>query len=151
MDLFAILQQIGLQFKPEVLTLLGVAFCFVVLVLAGALVNAIRKSEALKQYEGLIQALGQKIADLIIFAEWGDEYSQKADFYEKKQAERTAAGLYYVDPRMLYVMDKVEQYALDRHGLKIEFDDVLPLAEKKYRELLNSGTFDSGGTSLPPA
>ncbi len=136
------LKSIAQAFSPEIVQLLGLVLLVAFFAVAGWLALQVGKNQSLKMYSGVLEALAQKAVELIMFAKWGDEYQTKAAFYEQKQAERQAAGDFYIDARMLYVLDKLEEIALAKFGTKVEFDDLLPLAEAKYRELKAKGVFD---------
>jgi hypothetical protein len=85
----------------------------------------------------LIDAFDDAILDAVIFVSAG--YVDLAP-YEAKAEERKAKGEMFIDPRMLFVLDKLELYA-SKYGLVFEFDEVLPRAERIYRELKADGFF----------
>lgn len=90
-----------------------------------------------KQIMQLIDVFDDALLDAIIFVSSG--YVDMTE-YRKKADERKEKGEMYIDPRMLYVMDKIEIYAT-KYGLDFEFDEVLPRAERLYRELKADGFF----------
>jgi|ERR1041385_3598660 hypothetical protein len=120
-------------FTPDVLSLVVIVVFFVALFLVGLLFSSLRKTEFFKQNEMFIVAVGQKALDFILHAEYGEEYNSVADEYQTKANDRVAKGLYYVDPRMLFVIDKLESYVDQKFNVHLEFDDLLAIAESKYR------------------
>jgi hypothetical protein len=137
------LHALGLQFAPEIFNLLAVVASVLFMVIATWLALKVGANQSLKAYNSVIVAVAQKAVEFIIIAEWGDEYQLHSAEYEQKQAERQAAGDFFVDARMLYVLDKLEQFISAHFGYKLEFDDLLPIAEAKYRELKQSGQLPS--------
>lgn len=122
-------------FKPEIIQVAVVALFFVGFLLVALLLNALRRSEWFRQNEAVAIALAQKALELLIHTEYGDEFSTVSHVYEDKALKRSADGLFYVDPRMLFVIDKLELWANTRFGVALEFDDLLQIAETKYQEV----------------
>lgn len=86
----------------------------------------------------LFDVFDDAILDAVVFVSAG--YVDMKP-YELKAEERKARGEMFIDPRMLFVLDRVEAFAL-KYGLEFEFDEVLPRAERIYRELKLDGFFN---------
>lgn len=122
-------------FTPDVLRLVAIVAFFVAFFLVGSLLVSLRKTEFFKQNELFVVALGQKALEFVLHAEYGEEYNSVADEYQTKADERVAKDLFYVDPRMLFVIDKLETFINLHFSVHLEFDDLLAIAEAKYREI----------------
>lgn len=108
----------------------------VVLVLLGVLaalaLAAWRKSELYRTNKDKFDLLEKQAVNFIFLAAFGDV--DLTEWQEKSDA-RVEAGLAAVDPRMLYVVDKLELFVNTKLHLHLEFDDLLAIAERKYQEL----------------
>lgn len=97
--------------------------------------SAFRKTEFYKQHQALWDLVDGRIADLVWLIEVGDvdlsEYKKKAD-------EREAAGLEFVDPRMLYLLDKAQSWVKEKFGVELDFEELLARAEHIFDEVKNS-------------
>ncbi len=134
------MQEILAQFKPELLALLVVAVFFVLLYFIGIVANALAKTQWYTQNQLFIGAIAQKALELILHTEYGDEYESVAEEYDVKAQQRAEKGDFYIDPRMLFVIDKLETYVNKTFSQKLEFDDLLQIAETKYREVKHDET-----------
>lgn len=134
------MQEIFAQFKPELLALLVVAVFFVLLYFIGIVANALAKTQWYTQNQLFIGAIAQKALELILHTEYGDEYESVSEEYDVKAQQRAEKGDFYIDPRMLFVIDKLETYVNKTFGQKLEFDDLLQIAETKYREVKHDET-----------
>ena len=96
---------------------------------------AFRKTEFYKQHQAVWDLVDGRIADLVWLVEVGDVDLTE---YEKKADERAAAGMEFVDPRMLYLLDKVQVWVKEKLGVDLDFDEVLARAEHIFDEVKNS-------------
>ena len=129
------MQSILDSFKPEIIQVFVIAVFFIALVLIGLLLNALRRTQWFVANEKAVLAVGQKALELLIHTEYGTEYESVAHEYDEKAHQRSVNGLFFVDPRMLFVIDKLELWANTRFGISLEFDDLLQIAEAKYQEV----------------
>lgn len=126
--------QIFNLFKNDAATAFLVV-ALVVLALAGALaLAAFRKTEFYRSYKDRIDLAEAAAVNFIFLAAFG---TVDLTEWEAKSAARVEAGLPAIDPRMLYVVDRLETYVNGKLGLHLEFDDILALAERKFQELKN--------------
>lgn len=129
------LQDVLNQFRPEILSLVVIAVLFAALYFVGLAATALHKSQFFVQNELFIKAIAEKALELILHTEYGNEYEAVSAEYEAKATARTDAGDFYIDPRMLFVIDKLETFVNTNFSQSIEFDDLLHIAEAKYREV----------------
>lgn len=130
-----------------VLSILGI-----VLALVGyKVVTAWETSPKVQEHRELLQMLQEAfvpIAFRIAFPESGDvRFQDVLDEYTQKAEEREASGLSWVDPRMLYAVDRLETLLAnvsDSRGRRIEidFNVLLDLAEGYYQQLKQQGAFE---------
>lgn len=102
-----------------------VGFAFVLTALALGL-QAFRKTEFYKQHQALWDLVDGRIADLIWLVNVGEVDLAP---YDKRVEEREAAGLDYVDPRMLYLLDKAQEWVKTKFGVELDFEELLARAE----------------------
>lgn len=98
-------------------------------------VAAFRKTEFYKQHKTVLDLVDGRITDLIFLLEFGDV---DLTAYDDKADERQKAGLEYVDPRMLYLLDQVQAWVKDRLGVTLDTDELLARAEHIFNEVANS-------------
>ncbi len=100
-------------------------------------VSAFRQTEFYKQHQAMWELIDGRIADLIWLVEFGDvnldEYNVRAD-------EREAAGLSYVDPRMLYLLDQAQAWVKATFGVTVDIEVLLARAEHIFDEVKHSDT-----------
>lgn len=116
------------------------ALVFVALLVFGMWVlwriqQAVVRSEFYKKNQLKIDLLDDVIVNFIFLAAFGNvdltPWQVKAD-------KRVEDGLEYIDPRMLYVVDKAEEFANSKFHLNLEFDDLLARAERIFQEYKHS-------------
>lgn len=97
--------------------------------------GAFRKTEFYKQHQALWDLVDGRVADLVWLIEVGDVDLTE---YEKKADEREAAGLEFVDPRMLYLLDKAQAWVKEKFNVELDFEELLARAEHIFDEVKNS-------------
>lgn len=100
-------------------------------------VSAFRKTEFYKQHKTVLELVDGRITDLIFLLEFGDVDLTE---YEKRADERAANGLEAVDPRMLYLLDKVQEWVKVKLGVELDVEELLARAEHIFNEVANSQT-----------
>lgn len=98
-------------------------------------VQAFRKTEFYKQHRAMWELIDNRIADLIWLVEFGDV---NLDEYAVRVDAREAAGLSYVDPRMLYLLDQAQAYIKTTFGVTIDIEVLLARAEHIFDEVKHS-------------
>jgi hypothetical protein len=68
------------------------------------------------------------------------EFQQALDYYEGVAAERASSGLSWIDPRMLYAIDRVEESLPE--GYKVDLNIIIDKLETIYRKMKADGVFD---------
>lgn len=68
------------------------------------------------------------------------EFQQALDYYEGVAAERVSSGLSWIDPRMLYAIDRVEESLPE--GYKVDLNIIIDKLETIYRKMKADGVFD---------
>lgn len=121
-------QQFGMTTFELVATVLGV----VMLILVSLVATAFRSSEIYVQNKRKLDLLGDFLLDQVVAIE-----AREADIdltpYEQRVDERAEQGLEYIDPRMLYLLDKADDYVSARSGLTISFDELLAKSERIFQ------------------
>jgi hypothetical protein len=143
MDLLQVLQafwqSLVSSLGGEALSVLFVAGFTAAMVMLWLGVSAFRKTEFYKQHAALWNLIDDKIADLIWLIEFGDvdltDYEHNADVREQE-------GKTYIDPRMLYLLDKAEKYIQEQYNVTVNLEDLLGRAEHIFDEIKND---DSNG------
>lgn len=90
------------------------------------------KTEFYKQHKVLWELVDDKIASLIFLIENGDVDLTE---FEQRAKEREEAGLSYVDPRMLFLIDKVQDAVNSALGVNLNFEDLLARGEHIFDEI----------------
>lgn len=122
----------------SLLFIVGFTAAFVALFLG---LNAFRKTEFYKQHKEVLDLVDGRITDLIFLVEFGDVDLTE---YEAKAAERELAGMEHIDPRMLYLLDKVEVWVKEKLHFEIDTDELLARAEHIFDEVVKSDTNNVG-------
>ncbi len=130
------------QLGGDGLTLLIVAILAIVLTIGWRIHSAIVQTEFYKKNKALWELVDDKVADTIFLIAVGDV---DLTVFEQRVVERANLGLSYVDPRMLYLIDKVQQQVKDRFGVSLNFEELLGRAERIYDEVKNDPTTSVGG------
>jgi hypothetical protein len=103
----------------------------------------------LSKYANAFKLLREKAADWIITIAYTDvnlrdyngiDYNEKAEALTEKFGRK-------IDPRMAFLVDRLEDETVKKLGLKIELEEVLALAERRYHEL----RFGNNGLILNPS
>ena len=68
------------------------------------------------------------------------EFQQALDHYETVAKERVESGLAWIDPRMLYAIDRVEESLPE--GYKVDLNIIIDKLETIYRKMKADGVFD---------
>lgn len=68
------------------------------------------------------------------------EFQQALDYYDGVAAERSSSGLSWIDPRMLYAIDRVEESLPE--GYKVDLNIIIDKLETIYRKMKADGVFD---------
>lgn len=111
---------------------LGILFIFVLLMALFAIgINAIRRTEIYKQNEHIIKELNALLADYIIMAALG---RFDVDAWKAEEKRREEVGLPHIDYRMLFVLDKAENW-LEQRGIDMELEDLYARAERIYKDI----------------
>lgn len=109
----------------------GFVFALVVLWRVHA---AIVATEFYKKYKEVWDLVDDKLADLIFLVEFGDVDLEP---WREKAKQRELAGEPYVDPRMLFVVDKVQADVSSRYGIDIDFLSLYARATHIFDEVKN--------------
>ncbi len=89
----------------------------------------------------LIAELAPDVFMRIAFPSIDDvEMQQALDYYEKQAQERVESGLSWIDPRMLYAIDRIEEQMPE--GYKVDLNVVIDKLEATYRKMKADGVFD---------
>jgi hypothetical protein len=117
---------------------LVVLFGLVILLGVGtSLAIAFRDNEQLVKRERELKLLGGFLLDLVVSIE-SRESVLDLEPYNKRAEERVEDGLEHIDPRMLYLMDKADDYVSSRSGFNVSFDELLAKAEHIFQLYKNS-------------
>ena len=115
--------------------------CLVLAVLifavGGYVVSVVSKDYRLQKYKAVWELVRSKAADWIVTIRYGSidlENYNGVDYVQKAADLATKLG-HDVDPRMAFLMDRIEDEVLRPHGVKIELEEVYAAAERKYNEL----------------
>lgn len=119
-------------FKGDIASLVVVILLIVVGVAATFALNAIRNSDFYQTNKQKLDLLAEYAVNWIFLAEFGEVDLTE---YNAKAVARVDEGLPYVDPRMLFVIDKLGEQASNKLGLKLNALELLALAERRYQEL----------------
>ncbi len=117
------------------------------LFLAGLVGKALLGSEFYRKNKALWELVDDRLVDMIFLVEFGDV--DLAPWQEAADA-RVTAGLSYVDPRMLYVIDHVQTVFNDRFNVNLDFLDLLARAEHIYDEVRNDPANSVGEVPSSP-
>ena len=89
----------------------------------------------------LIAELAPDVFMRIAFPSIDDvEMQQALDHYEKQAQERVESGLTWIDPRMLYAIDRIEEQLPENY--KVDLNVVIDKLEATYRKMKADGVFD---------
>ena len=89
----------------------------------------------------LIAELAPDVFMRIAFPSIDDvEMQQALDHYEKQAQERVESGLSWIDPRMLYAIDRIEEQMPEDY--KVDLNVVIDKLEATYRKMKADGVFD---------
>ena len=89
----------------------------------------------------LIAELAPDVFMRIAFPSIDDvEMQQALDHYEKQAQERVESGLSWIDPRMLYAIDRIEEQLPENY--KVDLNVVIDKLEATYRKMKADGVFD---------
>ena len=100
--------------------------------LVSFVLSAFRKTEVFRQYEAYFRLIDDVLYGAILAAQ-----GTAVDLapFEQRVEERHAEGLVYIDPRMLYVLERAEGWA-GTHGFgNIDFEETLTRAEGLYQTI----------------
>ncbi len=125
-QLFVILRE---QFQLTVFELVVSILGVIVVFLVAQAVAAFKRSELYVQNERSVKLLEGFLLDNIVNIE-----ARGADIdlttYNQRADERAEQGLEYIDPRMLYLLDKADNYVSRISGFYISFDELLAKSER---------------------
>jgi len=111
---------------------LGMLALFVFMFFISSFVlGAIRKTEVYRQYEVYFRLIDDVIYGAIMAVE-GD--SVDLTVFTDRAEVRVAKGLVFIDPRMLYVMDRAEAWSKGR-GVELDFEQILTRAEGLFQTI----------------
>ena len=120
---------------PELLNILFSALAILIgLVVAIGLpvvMKAIRDNELVKKYDGVLDIAGHILQSAITNLFYSDVDMTE---WEQREEQRENAGLPYIDARMLYILDRV-QNSMARDGINLDFETLHDLAEEIYQAL----------------
>lgn len=139
MDVGQLLQTLWAQLAGnlggDLMAVLIVTAFVVALTAIWLVVGAIRRTEFFKQYQSVWELVDDRIADLVWLIEVGDVDLTE---YERKAEQREQEGLSHVDPRMLYLLDKAEEWVNATLNIELDFDVLLARAEHIFDEIKNA-------------
>lgn len=115
---------------PEVLPVLLLAAFFVVTVVVGVVLSAIRDNEVVKKNQKLFDMLDDMMWRSIVIINGGDK---ELEAYEDMAEQREEEGLEFIDPRMLFVLEQGEKFMQSR-GFHVDLEELYIRAQALYRE-----------------
>lgn len=133
------------EFDPMFIQAIVSMVLFVAIVMSMALVDNLRRNEKIKRHIGAFNLVAEFAASFVFEVAYG---SVDLSPFELRSAELVAMGYDYYDPRLLYVVDKIEDRA-DAYGLNLDIVEAAALAERVYRKLKNSGELLPSGYVVP--
>lgn len=95
-----------------------------------ALIAAARKSEKYSQYIKLVDHVDDMVFDVIVFIESG-QLELDQSYYD--ESERLAGEGYIIDPRMLYLVEAVQEQVKRVFGYNFDFVEMHRKAEAIYQ------------------
>jgi hypothetical protein len=87
--------------------------------------------EAVTHREKEIKLLSNFLLDNVMLIAHGSAVDLSP--YEDRASERQENGEQYIDPRMLFLMDKADDYISGRVGFNVSFDELYAKAEAVYQ------------------
>ena len=140
MDGVELLRLLGLDLFEFIVSVMSL----VIVLVAVFSVRIFRLREKYDRYEKQIKIVLDYAPDLFLrlaFPEVDDEVlALELEKYEEIANQRVADGLSWVDPRMLYAIDRLE-LALPE-GWQVDFNVVLDRAETLYQKMKEAGAFE---------
>jgi hypothetical protein len=108
----------------------AIAFLFVLLVIVSVAAQRFGLVELVAHREKELRLLGEFLLENIVLIAEGQDINLAP--YEKLALEREENGLSYIDPRMLMVLDKADDYVSGRVGFDVSFEHLYAKAETLY-------------------
>lgn len=96
---------------------------------------AFRKTEFYKQHKAVWELIDNQITDTIFLLEFGNVDLKE---WELKAEKRIEAGESDIDPRMLYLLDRVQSSVKNRYGIDLDFTELYARAEHIFNEAASS-------------
>lgn len=150
MDLGAILTALWISLSSslggEALALAFIVGFVIFGLVAFYVTRAITKTKFYERWGDLWLLVDDQIADLIFLIEFGDV---NLDEYTRRAQERLDNGESWIDPRMLYVLDRVQQLVKEQLHVELDLEQLLARAERLLDEIKNNPSNGVGGTPAP--
>ena len=100
------------------------------------LTNAMRNNENAKRYRLIIDFAADQAATLIKNLAVDKQHNYIPAEWEELAGQFNATTDYVdIDPRMYFVVNRVQDYIKRNHGVNLNFIDVLTLAENMYQRI----------------
>lgn len=135
-----LLEILGLDVTSFVLNVL----MLVIMIGIGFLVRALRLDTLYKRHKDQIELIEQYGFDAILrianSSVTDQQYAEAMLRYGELADQREADGLTYIDPRMLYAIDLVEEALPENY--QIDINIVLNRLERLYQEVKQAGLLD---------
>lgn len=142
MDGLEFLNFLGLDIPNLVISILAL----VILLAIVFMLRILRLDRIYDRYKRQIDLIAEFAPDVFlrIAFDIGEGALQAALLhYEEVADQRVADGLIYIDPRMLYAIDRVEQALPEAY--QIDFNIVLDRMERIYQKMKAEGAFSEWG------
>jgi hypothetical protein len=129
--LTAVLSDQSVQFA------IALVITLICLFILGYVAEAVRADARLSKYVKAFELIGSKSADWIVTLRYGniDLSNYNGIDYNDKAVALTELFGRDIDPRMAFLLDRLDEEVVAKLGLKIETEEVLAAAERKYNEL----------------
>lgn len=118
-------------FGVSAFELVVVGLLVIGLVVLGLAARQFGLVEAVTHRERELRLLGEFLLENAVLIAEGQDIDLST--YETRAAERAEAGLQYIDPRMLMLLDKADDYVSERTGFDVSFDALYAKAETVYQ------------------
>ena len=114
--------------SDQLLLVAGVAVLLIGMLIASLAANNIGQNEKAKRFTNILSLIREQALSLIILLD-ADDLPYNVEEY----TQRAEALPFDIDPRMLYVTDRVEQW-FAKWGYKIDFEQSYEIAQSVYRQ-----------------
>lgn len=113
-----------------------VGIFFVLLVIVGIAAQRFGLTELVAHRQRELQLLSDYLLSTVVLIAEGSDIDLSV--YEERASQRQEDGLSYIDPRMLMLLDRADDYISGRVGFNVSFDELYARAERIYQEYRKS-------------